>query len=1261
MSTDVRSSANTQVVSYDAYVDDQLQKVSTYVRLNDLASHVLGWAAYTLGCLLVLAVVDHWIVDLGNTGRLVGFATLVLGFLWGVFRGLLPLLFRRINPAYAAQVIERGEPSLKNSLLNFVFFRRQQEQIREIVYSAVQRQAATRLSEVEVDSTIDRTAVVRAGLALAIFTVLFALYGVFSPKSPFATAARVLAPWRDIARPSRVHIEQVTPGDTQVYAGRTVEVAASVAHWDQAVDVVFSSVDGQIVKRRVSLVADESTVSLWKAVIPPEGEGIYQDMQYRIEAGDATAGPFHISVRPAPSMIIESIEYDYPDYTGKPTETVTGDADIRGPEGTRVTIHATSNQPMQFAYLDFDPDTNGASADELTRASQPVGGAADLSRGAGIVMKHDEQSAHVSFVLRMLPDRQSPWHTSYQIRFVNNEGESNPQPIQYRIDVLPDLSPLVDILQPQRQQIAVPENGSQDLDFRARDPDYGLTQFELRLARNGTEITSVDLLEAARSTGTSDVDVPVQTRYPFSPRQLGLKAGQTITYRAMAADNRHDPISGELDSNISQTPVYQIKIMPPRQGADAESAADRSRNQPAEDEQPGRGRSSEGSGAEGTRQDKSGEGQGQGQDGEPSGNQGGPSTGQNTAENAENSRAEGQSSTQSSGDTPSQNSDASTPAGEPGEQAGTPDGNDSKSSDENSAEDAATDSHPSASTGGEQSDSMNQAGDESTSADDAAASDRRAADGSSRSGRNGDSSQTSDGSPTADGGSESRTERSTASGQSADGETSSQSRAPTGDNKSGGEPGGGTGPPISEDAARHARPNPDIQKRDPLSSDGAQDGEAMDRILERIRERTGRTPENARPDAAAGDAGDADEERDSPAGTNERAPESEEKHANSGSDANNGANPGQGQANPDGTVDPSTTDEPANSKGPNGAQSGAPRAHDTDASTGAGDPQAEAEQGASGQPADERDASPGQGNPATTSDPTRNGQPGDDPRGRDTDEAHSGKQQAPNPANSSTDSKSADPDVTADRDGTGEPPVEEGHAPPGQPNGEPSPGSDADRQPSGQPEGADSESGENPGDADSSTDPSRPHAASSDSASSDSASSDSASSDSASSDSSSAQSSPSGTAGPRTGASSGGTDTPATAADSSNEALVADKANLDYARQATDLVLDYLKHEQNRQDDELRERLGWTPAEMEEFVKRWQQLRRDAARDDRVGRDANHELNDALRSLGLIPEQDRVRRAGSRQDNVSGVRDAGTRSEPPSKYREQWQRYLKSK
>src|SRR5262249_56289554 len=127
--------------------------------------------------------------------------------------------------------------------------------LKEMVYQAVERQAAADIAAVPVETTIDRSQLIHAGYVLCAVMAIFAAYKILSPKDPFQTVARVLAPWADIARPSRVQISEVQPGNAEVYHGQTVKISALVngARENDPVTLRYSTADGQVVDRPIKM------------------------------------------------------------------------------------------------------------------------------------------------------------------------------------------------------------------------------------------------------------------------------------------------------------------------------------------------------------------------------------------------------------------------------------------------------------------------------------------------------------------------------------------------------------------------------------------------------------------------------------------------------------------------------------------------------------------------------------------------------------------------------------------------------------------------------------------------------------------------------------------------------------------------------------------------------------------------------------------------------------------------------------------------
>ncbi|MFP6752776.1 MAG: hypothetical protein VB855_13940, partial [Pirellulaceae bacterium] len=117
-----------------------------------------------------------------------------------------------------------------------------------------------------------------------------------------------------------------------------------------------------------------------------------------------------------------------------------------------------------------------------------------------------------------------------------------------------------------------------------------------------------------------------------------------------------------------------------------------------------------------------------------------------------------------------------------------------------------------------------------------------------------------------------------------------------------------------------------------------------------------------------------------------------------------------------------------------------------------------------------------------------------------------------------------------------------------------------------------------------------------------------------------------------------------------------DEARLDYADKVTKLVLEHLKDQQFDPDPELLKETGLTAEQLREMVNRYEQLRRKAEESD----EGRRELEETLKSLGLDPRL--TRQAGtvrSETRQIEGVSNAGTRSQPPPRFLEQFNAFKK--
>lgn len=471
-------------MEYDRYIDQQIRKTRGTVKLVDLASRTLIAVVGLLAVLFAAALIEHWLVPGGLSilWRSLVFGGLVLASGWYVWRQILPLVLQRISPVYAARTIESHSPGLKNSLLNLLLFRQHRDLVPETVYRTVEEQAATRLATADVDTAVDRSGLIRVGYVLLCLVLLAGLYKVFSPKDPVATAGRVLMPWADIPVPTRVAIDDIQPGENvRIARGETVEVSANVAglREGESVTLRYTTQDGQAIDLPVDMIRGEGEYRFRGRLPaePPAGSppGVQQPMTYFISAGDARSKVFAIDVIDSPTIVIERLEYDYPDYTGRADRTQPGEGNVRAIEGTRVTVHAQTNHPIQRSGIDLGAD-----------------GSTDLPMVARQV---DPRRASGEMLLQLDPEQRTQPYDLYALRFTDQAGHRNRQPVHYRIEIIPDLRPEVEILQPMSADVEVRLGESVEIVVEARDPDYALASVKLMGRRDERLVFDEPLLE----------------------------------------------------------------------------------------------------------------------------------------------------------------------------------------------------------------------------------------------------------------------------------------------------------------------------------------------------------------------------------------------------------------------------------------------------------------------------------------------------------------------------------------------------------------------------------------------------------------------------------------------------------------------------------------------------------------------------------------------------------------------------------------------
>jgi hypothetical protein len=1226
--------------------------------------------AAAVGAVLWLAcgiIVEHWLVP-GGLPAWARWSWLTIGlaaFAAATVRWILPLVRYRVNLVYAARVIEREHPELHNDVVNAVLAQARADEAAPLIAKLLRRRAARQLSTVSADGIIDRTPALRLAYALAALIVLAVLYELIAPKSLLVSASRLMAPWLGIMAPSRVRIEAPVlswrvPGgpafaDATQQSLPVVDGVAILVRGRQL--VVSSGVHGLGAGEQpillVTPLRDDGSVepaaTVWRvpmptsggklhaAVLPDADRGLDHPVDLVIAAGDARSQRIRVAVVDAPSILVREVRYDYPDYTRQVDEVVPWQGDLRGVEGTQVTVVAECNHPLEAAWTDLGCD--GKRDVPLAVAPQ------DLARARG------------TFTLRLDAERSAAEHASYRLLFqpkAASHGRREPavtEKMEYRIEVIPDLAPEVSIEEPVEKVVRVPPDAPASILVRAVDPDFGLTSVSLETRlQPGGEKPGSELLVGRRAVKSWR---GVAT---LIPADLGAGPGQVLEYRAVAKDNRPEAV------NVTVTEWRKLTIdasAPPRQPPPAPAGGQRDRG--------GDGEPSTGSDDAGDPQQENGGGD------ERTGDEGGEQSG---GEQSNDGNAQEQSEPQAGGQQSKGKSGESGREGEPQEQSrqqpdpkqGGKQGEPQQGEEQGAGEGAKSNDGAKGKAG-------NQPGQQQQQGS-------RDGAGNEPQGEGGTDGQGSgQGGAPKEGGQGGQQKPSGPGQQEGGGPGQSKPGAGgTGDQPGAGRPqkGQGRGEERGEqrdggessgEGQGQSRQQGKSEPKGTVAADGTDDGEAMERILQHREQSKGGESSSSSQQGQQGQGKQQGEGKQQGQDKQSRDGGPDDGSGNESTGGKPGQEPGKKSDQSAGNEPPATRD---GSDAPSGQAEAGKGQQSADQSDGAG-PQGQRQQrdGESGrsqggqQP--QQGGGKGQPQPGQQGETVAQGQPAGGEAGKGEAGAQSDSGQGQDGQAGQKQGQSQDTAAEGDGRQSGQEAGKGQGQTQGQGQGQrPSAGQEQGRQSAagqgqdtgrGQDQGQSQESeqtaaGRPQGDAAAGQQPSaakpggeQPGGAQPSGAQP------------------GGQHAPANGADPSPGSPTGGGGqvggTKQRGGDSDQAAVRQDREmewgeqDLAHARNAADLAIEHLRQSVESGDTGILDDLGWTPQQARDFLTRWEAMRRMARSGDQR---QQGEFEQAIKSLGLRPGG--VRSSRDVPTDVKGGQAEGRRSRPPSDYREQFKAFM---
>ena len=297
----------------------------------------------------------------------------------------------------------------------------------------------------------------------------------------------------------------VKPGDSRVRRNNDLSVQASpvgFAASEAQLHVRFGEGEWETVPMRVADGRLDYTLY-----------AVREAARYYVTAGGVRSAEHSIQVVDLPQIAGLRLTYIYPSWTGLPQRVQEDGGDISAVAGTRVRIELRSDVQLQQPQLVIDEQ------------AQPLSQQGVNGRGELVVSERT---------------------TRYRLA-ATVEGESVALSDNYRIEVVPDEKPTVDIRRPGRdyQASSIEEV---PVVVRARD-DFRLEALELRYAVNGGEWRTQTI--DPRGGDASSLVLLRLEELQQSPA-MALEPGDVISYYAVARDH-HSTV---------QTDLFLIQVQP---------------------------------------------------------------------------------------------------------------------------------------------------------------------------------------------------------------------------------------------------------------------------------------------------------------------------------------------------------------------------------------------------------------------------------------------------------------------------------------------------------------------------------------------------------------------------------------------------------------------------------------------------------------------------------------------------------------------------
>jgi hypothetical protein len=456
-------------------------------RSVNLTERLARVAAFGLMLITVQMFVD-WMLDLDVFARALLLAADIALLVHFARKHLVPLVAKKPNLETSALLVEKHFPKLRGRMIAAVqlsrpsFTRNSPELVQAIQQQTDAQTASMNFGSIVPAGLMTRRLLIASGVAVIWLGYLF----ICAPGS-IALLERVFLLPAKVPRKTEVIC---LTGDKTIPAGDTIVLEA------QGRGIIPSH-------GRVTLTDDAGRIQeidIDREKDSPdrfslEVKSVDHPFTYSITLNDGEAGPYSIRTVPRPNVTSIDCVQVYPPYTGLPDiKRTVGNLALLA--GSKLKIHALTNSKVVQAAIKL------VGVDKTLPLT--IGGADGNDLTGEIDIPADKL-------------------TGFSIQLTNVAGVTSGDETQYRIDLIPDHPPSVELTEPDRLQEMVTLKAKPKIVYNATD-DYGVASATLcyRFVKDSDD-TSGD---------TTDVNAPAPAPIPPTriPMDLGTGTGHPLNF-----------------------------------------------------------------------------------------------------------------------------------------------------------------------------------------------------------------------------------------------------------------------------------------------------------------------------------------------------------------------------------------------------------------------------------------------------------------------------------------------------------------------------------------------------------------------------------------------------------------------------------------------------------------------------------------------------------------------------------------------------------